>query len=284
MKGRKLGVSSFIPLEARISVNMSMRGKDARRGFTIIETLLVLAISSALFLAIMITMSGRQAKAEFSQATKNVQAEVQQTIDEVAAGSYPSNNNFACDGGSGEPVFTASGGIEQGSNQDCVFLGKVIQFKVSGTNPEQYNVFSVAALRACGGKTTCTDLAASKPRVIDGAGFNITESKTLSYGLSVKSATAGAVGFISELGSLNDGGSYNSGSQPVDLMPIRTSALNMPKPSMISVINSNLAASPTNPSGGFMICFQSGGTNQTALMTIGSNGHDLAVKMEVKSC
>ncbi|HET8709295.1 MAG TPA: type II secretion system protein [Candidatus Saccharimonadales bacterium] len=260
-----------------------MKGHTHRAGFTIVETLLVLAISSAIFLAIIMTMSGRQGKAEFSQATKNIQADVQQTINEVASGSYPSGNNFKCTGASGKPVFSASG-IDQGTNQDCVFLGKVIQFKVQGTGPEQYNIFSIAGLRACGGATTCTTLAGAKPQVINGGGFDVTETKTLSYGLSVKSATAGAVGFISELGSLDDGGNYNSGTQPVDLMPVTGTNIGMPESGTISAINNNLTTSPANPTGGFTVCFQSGNTNQTALMTIGSNGHDLAVKMEVKTC
>lgn len=260
-----------------------MKGNSHRAGFTIVETLLVLAISSAIFLAIIGTMSGRQGKAQFSQATKNIQADVQQTINEVGAGFYPSGNNFKCNGASGKPVFSASVS-NQGTNQDCVFLGKVIQFKVQGTDPEQYNIFSIAGLRACGGKTTCTTLAGAKPQVINGGGFDVTETKTLSYGLSVKSATAGAVGFISELGSLDDGGNYNSGTQPVDLMPVQGTTIGTSKSSMINAVNSSLATSAANPAGGFTVCFQSGGTSQTALMTIGSDGHDLAVKMEVKSC
>lgn len=261
-----------------------MKVSSKTAGFTIVETLLVLAISSALFLAIITTMSGRQGKAEFSQATKNIQADVQQTINEVASGFYPSGNNFKCAGGSGQPVFTAAGSVGQGTNQDCVFLGKVIQFKVQGTDPEQYNIFSIAGLRACGGKTTCTSLAGAAPRVIEGTGFDVTETKNLSYGLSVKSATAGAVGFISEMGSLGDSGSYKSGSQPVDLIPVQGAAINASKSNVVTMIDSNLGASPVNPPGGVKVCFQSGSTNQTALLTIGSNGHDLAVKMEVKPC
>ena len=280
-----------------------MKGSSQTRfvpaaGFTIVETLLVLAISSALFVAIVVTMGGRQHSTEFLQATQNLQSKIQQTLNEVAAGYYPNSNNFKCsDGGASTLNFNGGASTEQGKNEDCIFLGKIIQFKVSGgsSSDDRFNIYSIAGLR------TAVDLASAKPTVImcqsGPARCDATERHTVPYGLSVKSMkiggagpSIGSVGFISSLGSFSNSGAYQSGAQKVDLVAVPNSAIGDDETSGVAKINSQLknAELPgslyVNPANGVQICLQSGGTNQTALITIGSNGHDLAVKLEVTTC
>jgi type II secretory pathway pseudopilin PulG len=269
-----------------------MRNSAASAGFTIVETLIVLAITGMLFVAIIVTMGGRQSKAQFLQATKDIQSQMQSTINDVASGTYPSSGDYSCTKVGSSVSFSATPS-EQGTNQDCVFLGKVVQFKVGSTDPEPYNVYTVAALRSCDTNLSCTDMYKARPTVISAANVNVTETSALKYGLTTKSVKAGgtsvgAVAFLSELGSLGEHGSYNSGAQPVDVVLIKPSTLGVSKSQMITAINASLHSNPTgwtmNPSSGVAVCFQSGSTDQTALMTIGSNGHDLSVKIEVEKC
>ncbi|MGI0135266.1 MAG: type II secretion system protein, partial [Candidatus Micrarchaeaceae archaeon] len=93
------------------------RAQYARSGFTIVETMIVLAITGALFIAIASTLAGRQNSAEFNHAIQTVQAQIQQTVNQVSAGFYPSNSNFTCSA-SGSAVIFNSGAVGQGSNQD----------------------------------------------------------------------------------------------------------------------------------------------------------------------
>lgn len=259
-------------------------------GFTIIETLVVLAVSGALFVSVFVTMSGRQQKTEFLQATNDIQSSIQQVINEVATGYYPNNGDFSCSSVAGNVSISNSTSAVQGTNQDCVFLGKAMQFTASSSVTQQYSTFSIAGLR------TAKALSAADPTVIRyGSADPVTVTKTFNNGLTVKSMKynngssdmlIGAVAFLSGLGAVDGGGNYLSGGQTLDLVPI-TGLLtyNASINDTENGIDLQLKTMGTfaNPAKGVKICFQ-GGASQTALVTIGSNGHNLLVKMEVKTC
>ena len=114
-----------------------MRGSHKASGFTIIETLIVLTVSGALFVSATYFLSGDQDRTEFTQSIQAVQSQIQQVINEVESGSYANTNNFTCSGTASGPSLTTSGTDAQGSNTGCIFLGKVIQFGVANTSPER---------------------------------------------------------------------------------------------------------------------------------------------------
>jgi type II secretory pathway pseudopilin PulG len=262
-------------------------------GFTIVEVMIVMAVTGALFVSVALTMSGKQRKAEFFQATNDIHAVVQQTINEVSAGFYPSKDDFRCVQTAGPAITIMSAAGQRGTNQSCVFLGKVMYF---GQNPlgdqETFNTFSIAGLRSA------TTLASAAPTVVQNGVVDTTASAFLKYGLSVRSVkyndvvgdaaandvSIGAVAFMTAAGETDTAGNYKSGSQRVDLVPVPGTALNRTKANMITDINTYLkTASVVNPRNGVKICFV-GADNLTALITIGSNGHDLLAKLEVKDC
>jgi len=259
-------------------------------GFTIIETLVVLAVSGALFVSVFVTMSGRQHKTEFLQATNDIQSSIQQVINEVATGYYPNNGDFSCSSVAGNVSISNSTSAAQGTNKDCVFMGKAMQFTAGSSETQQYSTFSIAGLR------TAKTLLAADPTVIRyGSADPVTVTKTFNNGLTVKSmkynnggsdVPIGAVAFISGLGATDGSGNYVSGGQTLDLVPITgLLTFDVPINTMENGIDSQLMSMGTlvNPANGVKICFQ-GGANQTALVTIGSNGHNLLVKLEVKTC
>jgi hypothetical protein len=178
-------------------------------------------------------------------------------------------------------------------------LGKVIQFGVKGTEPQQYIIHTLAGLQTNDGT-----LAGTRPKAIaQGQTTNTTASfpdasikKQLLYGLHAVSMyyvqngtkkAIGAVAFVSGLGSYKDS-LLLSGTQQVSMIPVDgsdTSGGNFSTETgqTVDAINDNLAGSPVNPSGGVLICFQSGGTSQSGLVTIGSNGRGATVKLDIKS-
>jgi hypothetical protein len=274
-----------------------MKGETKTAGFTIVETLIVLAVTSALFVSVMMLISGKQNKAQFQQSVRDIQTKVQQTINEVATGFYPNNNDFKCTKsidamGVTVPLITA-GAVEQGKNTDCVFLGKMIQLSVNNTSPELYNIYSIAGLREA---TTFTE---TKAVVIDAPGVNVTQQYALSYGLQTKwmcysvtatpcTATTGvhdnSFGFISRIGSLSNSENYEAGA--VDLVAMgNLTTLSQPDTATVAIMSAtHLTASQFNPAGGVSICFESGRGGETALLTIGANGHNLGVKLDIKAC
>ena len=261
-------------------------------GYTIVEVMIVLAISAAMFVLVISSLAGRQNRTEFTTSIQNLKTQISQTISEISAGYYPSYNNFTCTDVGGVPTIV-SGSRAQGENSDCIFLGKVIQFGVSNTNPEQFVTYSVVGLRQSGGAEVTT-LTAAAPHVIAPSidlpnvpdntevrslGGNMT---TLWIHYGNLNTNIGAVGFISTLASYS-GGSLQNGSQQVSLAPVNGTSIGKTKLDTAKSINDNLASSPTNGNDqGVKMCIASGGTDQSGLITIGGNGRDLSVNLIVK--
>jgi prepilin-type N-terminal cleavage/methylation domain-containing protein len=258
-----------------------------QRGFTIVEVLVVLAVTSAMFILAASAINGKQNVAEFQQSINDIRSSIQQEIDQVAAGDYPNTGNFTCDGTLGTLLIQPGTG-NQGSNTGCIYLGKVLQFGVHGTNPQQFISYTIAGLQNNAGS-----LVTAKPTAIAPGNTTNTPpfpdasvSNELHDGLNVVSMKSGgnnfgAVAFISSLGQYS-GGTLLSGSQNISLIPVNTSALNATPQTTVDAINKKLATSPQNPNGGVQICFASAGTNQSGLITIGSGIQNLSVTLQIK--
>lgn len=279
---------------------MSNAGKPGskQRGFTIVETLIVLAVTGALFLMATLAINGKQNSTEFQQSINDVQSVLRQSIEQVGSGDYPDTNNFTCDGTTGT-VNIQPGTGRQGSNNGCIFVGKVLQFGVASTDPQKYISYTIAGLKDNSGSITQAKPVAIAPgqTTNSSAGYpDASISGMLHSGLTAVSMNyvdgggakhpIGAVAFLSSLGNYN-GSSLLSGSQQLSLVPVAGSGnagtLSTNPLKVVDAINNNLATSPVNPAGGVQICFASGGTKQSGLITIGSNGHNLAVNLQIKS-
>lgn len=287
----KAGVGAAVAL-------LNTRGK--MHGFTIVETMVVLAVTGALFVVVAATLSGRQNAAEFTHAIQSVQSQLQQIIDQVPDGFFPSST-ISCSNAAGVPAFGTTG--SQGTNAECEFLGKVVQFQVNGTDPEQYQVYTIAGLNNNQG-TIAVPFAGAAPAVVAAASdyASYSTAVNLQYGLQTvwmksEGNNIGAVGFLMEPGKANGGSptGYSSGAQQVDLVPLRSVHLDEGLTTAVGQIQDNtlgsgglrdtslLTAAPINPPDGVQICFASGTTGQSGLVTIGSTGRQLLVKLQIKS-
>jgi type II secretory pathway pseudopilin PulG len=272
-------------------------------GFTIVETMIVLAVTGMLFIAIASTWFGRQHRTEFQTSAQEARSRIQQVISDVQNGYFPNQNNFTCKvNGSG--LLLDGGSNEQGTNYPCVFLGKVIQFHFADTEPELYRIYTIAA---DGSKT---DIAASKPRVVapsttpppaTGVGFpDNSQSGELNNGLSLRAYkinTSGAVhisdtpaspdvalGFLSTLGQLDANNAYTSGTQRIDSYALPESSLPQNSTGAANAINTSLQDPTPNYATNLPIalCFQSGSTKQYAIITIGANSNQLTADLTIK--
>jgi type II secretory pathway pseudopilin PulG len=260
-------------------------------GFTIIETILVLTVSSGLLVAAATIINGRQAATQFSQGIQQVAAELQQNMNDVSNGYYKNDGSIQCTQGIGGPILKTVA-TNQGTNKDCVYLGKVLQFAV-GTSTDTYNSYTVVGL-----SSGITTLASAKPRLVAQTTAeaaapppqvpDVFEAHTMPFGLTAinmyygtnpAANIVGAVGFIAHVGSAGTTGQ-------VDVAAIPGTLLGMQKGAAVAAINTHLSTLPVaavNPSGGVHICLQSGGTKQSALLTIGGGGKQLTVDFSVKS-
>lgn len=260
--------------------------KPGQAGYTIIEVMIVLVVTAALFTSAVVLINGRQQRTQFDQSIREVRSQIQQVINEVSNGFYPDFTNFTCTAtGSGPPAFAASSG-GQGTNEGCIFLGKAIQFGVEGTDPEQFRVINIAGRQKSTAGNEVSSLAQAQPRAIalDGSSnvtVDISNNEILLYGLETVWADAGVVAFTSNLSDISS--PTGASIQQLNVTPISGSALGMSEVGAVQALNSNLASSAQNPAGGTHICFVSGGTNQSGLITIGGSGGSLTVEMDIKS-
>jgi hypothetical protein len=169
-----------------------------------------------------------------------------------------------------------------------------MQFGVQGTtNPEEARNFIVAGLQQDSTGNEVSTYTAAKPLVVAPSTTNLTlpdatSKSTLRYGLSTHEiyygspkVDVGAIAFVNTLASYSNG-SIVSGSQQVNVIPINGTTLGATPVATAQAIDTNLASSPVNPSGGTKLCFVSGGSNQSGLITIGGSARDLSVTLSVK--
>jgi type II secretory pathway pseudopilin PulG len=272
-----------------------MKGGHKAHGFTIIETLVVLGVSTALFVAVVATLSGRQGRTQFAQSIQDVKSQIQQVMNDVGSGFYPDTNNFTCSASITGPNI-ASGTSKQGANTGCIFLGKVIQFQVNNTSGnEQLQIYTVAGLQKDATGKEVDTYAAAKPVVIAPSTSSLTtpDASTkgiVKYGLKLdkmyygsSNTNIGAIGFLNSVASYTSGaGNPDSESQNINVVPVNNTTLGTDSTVNAQLINANLAASPLNDATGITLCFVSGTSKQIGIITIGGKGRQLSISLTVK--
>lgn len=262
-------------------------------GFTIIEVLIVLAVTGFLFVGAALLIAGRQSQTEFNQAIRQVQTQIQQVINDVAVGYYPNTNNFVCTVSGTNPPTVSPGVSEQGTNSDCIFIGKTIQFDVAGTSPEQFKVYTMVGRRlsSTGSGDDSQNRAQAKPIAVapnttDPNVPDNSETFQLNGGLTTYSMVWGAssnpIGSVGFMQSLAPPIAGESGAQIIRVIPVTNSTLNVTSPQGVTQINDNFATSAYDPLG-VRICFVSAGTNQSGLISIGGAQRQLSVTLNIKS-
>jgi type II secretory pathway pseudopilin PulG len=279
-------------------------------GYTIVEVLIFLAVTGALFVAIFPTISGQQRKTEFKQAVKDVETRLQDIMNDVSTGYYPQiGSNYRCSLVGGHPHFEVNGGSGQGTNEDCIFIGKAIQFGdgPSDTSIDQskIRIYTIAGRRLNDTGKQVADLKDANPEPVvlgSGAGGNtldLTEDIELLYGLKLIHAdVAGGpshsmnghalIGIFSTFGQTNSvSGNLESGSQVADLAYIHTgnNAVRAQIVAHISNFSNGNNAHDALAEGaqGVILCFQSGGTDQVAIIEIGGQGRKLTTHTQIMS-
>jgi type II secretory pathway pseudopilin PulG len=240
---------------------------QATGGFTIVETLIVLAITGVMFVSIIALVSGRQNKTRFVQAANSIQSEIEQIIGEVQSGYSPDTQKFSC---AADPVVRT----DQGGNSKCISLGKVLQF-----DTDKYYVYSLAGNKYSSIRTAypSQSFQDAQPRVRDDA----TLTTGLKYGLTkewmrLNGANIGSVAFVPYFAGNDEGLVY--GSQSTQIVPIGGGL-------GATAINNNIVAAyaDKNPQNGVQVCFRSGGTEQSALVTIGGSKRMNSVTLAIKN-
>ncbi len=275
------------------------------QGYTILEVMIFLAVTTALFVMVAITFQGRQARTEFSAGVREMESRIQDMVNDVTTGYTASDENFSCSvaANDGELIFSQGQSSELGTNGDCIFLGRVMHFGVTG-NKKQYKVYSVAGARQYQGKSA-TNIIQLRPKVIPNTETDYQYPVGVEYGgmkLVIKNNTPDRPA----MGVFAYGGAGVSNFQ-MAVLPLPDSA-NISHASSADVISSVAAlkdADLSNPlvknekewlelltvvaagTDSFRLCLLSDGSDQHAVITIGGtyrSGSVDAVIGEGRSC
>ncbi len=290
-------------------------------GYTIIEVMIFLAVSSLLFVAATVAIGGQQGHTEFNTAVNDVNTKFQQWIDQVTNGFSGSTatataSQFNCTTSGGHPVLTVvSSGNTRGANPDCTFLGKAIQINQAGgtQNPREIYAYTVLGKRTTNTTTNdlVTDIVSAAPAAAvstDGAPTDLVETYTIPNGAQVKWVRSGRdassitiptpgtshlAGFYT---SFNIGGSSTSQNGSQSLLTVQypyTSNANPRDPSILNCISFSAVPVPCFPSppntnanpwpmNQWAICLQSTRNSDTAAINIVStNGHGATTKVTI---
>ncbi len=263
------------------------------RGYTIIEVLIFMAVSGFMFAIAASFISGKQSKSEFKQGMSAINSDIQAVINDVGNGFYPSNSDFSCTAGpTGEPVITPNPSNEQGTNKDCVFGGKVIQFGTHGTNYTGYKVYSIAERQFApdgSANPLPTKFSEAKPVIVPGT----IDKKVLEWGMKVcrvdKIDAAGAATTINSIGFFQSFGSYSSGllqsgAQSIGVIPIKGSSptLGETESNMDTEIRGLWTdLTPPDPQPNVVITFDSGNGQYGTLTIGGGSGQRLTTAIKI---
>src|SRR4051812_35553772 len=101
-----------------------MKQGQTAHGYTIIEVLIVLAVTGVLLASALRLISGQQARTEFSQSIRDVQSQINDVMNNVSSGYFATGGKVGCTTSSSGPTLSStppSGG--SGTSKDCILIG-----------------------------------------------------------------------------------------------------------------------------------------------------------------
>lgn len=257
-------------------------------GFTLVEIIIVLSISIALVGSTVALFNTRIPQAQFNSGMTELASKTSATANEVVNGQYPSTNNIRCSGSS-----VSSGAQQQGTNQNCIVLGKVVQFASEESNCSggdvsdcnQMQIYTIWGTRTQLGGAVVTRLSEATPKLVynqvDGI---LPEIYTLSQGIRIEAAKLGGtttnvvgVAFVQSFGSALVPGDL-AGNPQVQTIPLFSGAglgFGTTTGSFVTAVENYLqgtSLTSVNPKNGINLCLRSGTGNRFGIVTVADGG------------
>lgn len=267
------------------------------RGFTIIETLIVIAVSGALIVSAFGLIAGSQNKTEFTQAINAFNQQLTDISNNVESGYYAKSGKLTCtvDVLTHTVVIDTSIDKPLGSNTQCVYAGRAVQLSVDGQGDDM-TVWNIAV--PAKGRDLDENDKLESPFLFG------PERIKLQYGLSVKSVKTeastdiGAYALFTFPPTPATGSpiahTLNSGANRLNAATINGSALNQTETELQAIINTHSLLAPPAPGTSYgiasfvtfskaIICVDSGTTKQSAIITVGGTERAGLTDMEIKT-
>ncbi len=257
--------------------------RQNRAGYTIVEVMIFLAVTGGLFIIAFTAFNGQQQKTQFQQAVRGMETQFQDWVNDVNVGNYSSNNISCTNPGVNTPPtvnVAPAGPPTQGSNVQCIFVGKVIRF----INDKSIVVDTLAGNRMTTTGREVESIAEAKPVVVP----SFSETFQNTYGVPIRRVFAGnntqlgafviATTFGKASGMGND---LVSGSVSSRVIPVAGSVGEPDANYQTSINDANtLSNTPTQP---ITICIEGEYNSNWALIVIGAASGKLSVTSLITS-
>ena len=253
-------------------------------GYTIVEVMIVLAVSSAMFLGAAALISGKQGSAQFNTSVHNFTSQLNAVAQTVSDGDFSTTQNWQCNTTSATPpVVTPTTG---GGTGYCMYIGQVMQLP---TNSNSFVLTPLIGAQYVGGVAPSANSVLSQT-IADSGAAAITGSQQTNligngvsvgcvlYTTTVKTPDANQPCRTSGF-STTDAIAFlftNYGKTVTSATPTGTTSaqVNMVLPKSVNTaLNSSTYTSSgnyvSNPAGGVIVCLQSATTKQFALVQFG---------------
>lgn len=269
-------------------MKLKMNG-GKNKGYTIVEVMIVLAITGFMFVIAAVFINGKQGQVEFRQSVTDLNNQISAAINDVANGFYPSGQAFSCTAtpGSSPVLAYMSPPPEQGSNNDCILLGKMLHFTTAGSVTPYLEVISVAGNRLDSTNQPVQKIELSHPTAIidtvnTPAKYDATAKYSLENGSTFSTVkeydSSGGLrsndygfGIFSNLNSAAAGGGMASGGRTISLYGFDpASSLTSSSATEADASNAIGYLKNSDQIDKAIICLQNG--SHQAFITIGGSG------------
>ncbi len=237
-------------------------------GYTIIEVMFFLLISSALLGSAMLAFTGKQESIRFSQSVDTFELKLKDTLNDVSTGYFPSAGDFTCEQ-TGSTLYWNTTPSEQGTNKGCVFIGKAFEFNM---NSPRYTAYTMV------GREGATNLSEAGIHLLGRDGnpgianeYTIDAELTPSRIVSLSDSGRNVVG----LALISDFSQTSSVDNTVTGNAARVTVYEI-------LDNFGPGGSMQPATNGVVFCMQQGGLNgRRASLTLGANGRQLSTETRV---
>ena len=259
-------------------------------GYTIIEVLLFVALTSFLLIIAIANINGGQKQVQFSQGVRDFGSELSDIINDIPTGFFPTNNALTCTVGGSRPTIDDGGGSGLGKDDKCIYVGKALQFRPDGDDSKVL-VYTLAGQRltAAGDLVTSIDEAApvAVANPADPTFQDTIEEIPLRNGVRISrifngdaptplaaSMQYGVIAIVTTFEGTTPTGDV---SQAVQIGAVRDTTIGSTKLQAYNMINKLQTTSPGNngelvkATGGIVICLESD-NNKKASIVVGTNG------------
>ncbi len=257
-------------------------------GYTILEVLIVLAVTTTLFLGVVLLLSGRQGQTETTQAVRDFESKIQNIASDVSNGFFP--NGYTCTADTAGSPVTVNNPIATpssvGANVGCISIGKVIVFDTA--DADILTVVGRQFVSIIGGSDVST-IAETKPVAVARAGGpDVTDNYPYRFGLRVTKmvrlsdniTSVGAVAFMSQLSGGVGASNPTTGSRSTLLYGLSSTTTPNTDPVITTATKVSVTANFYAIPDGVRLCLL-GGNGQKAEITIGANGSQTATFVSI---